>query len=276
MPSETGYPVEQAVPKFALCPMHSAKPAVVLILLLIGAAPASAQENSAESRPATVTHQYAAQHEALLREIEANVERTREYLGKSALDVRVMHAMSTVPRHEFVPAPLRARAYENRPLPIGYGQTISQPYIVAIMTDLLALPAGCTALDIGTGSGYQAAILAEICETVYTIEIVEPLGREAAARLERLGYKNVHARIGDGFFGWPEAGPFDAIVVAAVATKLPMPLVEQIKPGGRMIIPIGSRLGGQDLILVTKDTDGEISTESILPVIFVPLTGDHE
>ena len=276
MPSETGYPVEQAVPKFALCPIHPAKLAAVLILLLIGAAPASAQENSAESRPAPTTHEYTVQHEALLREIEANVERTREYLGKSALDVRVMHAMSAVPRHKFVPAPLRARAYDNRPLPIGYGQTISQPYIVAIMTDLLALPAGCTALDIGTGSGYQAAILAEICETVYTIEIVEPLGREAAARLERLGYKNVHARIGDGFFGWLEAGPFDAIVVAAVATKLPMPLVEQIKRGGRMIIPIGSRLGGQDLILVTKDTDGEISTRSILPVIFVPLTGDHE
>jgi protein-L-isoaspartate(D-aspartate) O-methyltransferase len=144
------------------------------------------------------------------------------------------------------------------------------------MTDLLALPAGCTALDIGTGSGYQAAILAEICETVYTIEIVEPLGREAAARLERLGYQNVHARIGDGFFGWPEVGPFDAIVVAAVAEKLPMPLVEQIKPGGRMIIPIGSARSNQDLILVTKDTDGEISTRSILPVIFVPLTGDHE
>jgi protein-L-isoaspartate(D-aspartate) O-methyltransferase len=221
-------------------------------------------------------HEYAAQHEALILEIEANVERTRGYLGKSALDSRVMDAMATVPRHEFVPAPLREIAYDNRPLPIGYGQTISQPYIVAIMTDLLDLPAGCTALDIGTGSGYQAAILAEICETVYTIEIVEPLGQEARARLERLGYQNVRSRIGDGFFGWPEAAPFDAIVVAAVADELPLPLVEQIKPGGRMIIPIGTRLSGQDLILVTKNSAGETSTRSILPVIFVPLTGDHD
>jgi len=191
-------------------------------------------------------------------------------------DTAVPGAIERIPREAFVPGAFRDRAYENVALPIGHGQTISQPAVVGYMTQELELGERMKVLEIGTGSGYQAAILAEICEKVYTIEIVEPLGREAAARLERLGYKNVHARIGDGFFGWPEAGPFDAIVVAAVATKLPMPLVEQIKPGGRMIIPIGSRLGGQDLILVTKDTDGEISTESILPVIFVPLTGDHE
>jgi protein-L-isoaspartate(D-aspartate) O-methyltransferase len=268
--------VEQAVPNIALCPDHFARLVLVAALLLINTTPAPARETGADSPSTTVTHEYAVQHEALILEIEANVERTRDYLGKSVLDTRVMAAMARVPRHEFVPAPLREIAYDNRPLPIGYGQTISQPYIVAIMTDLLDLPAGCNALDIGTGSGYQAAILAEICETVYTIEIVEPLGQEAGARLERLGYQNVRTRIGDGFFGWPEAAPFDAIVVAAVANELPLPLIEQIKPGGRMIIPIGTRLGGQDLILVTKSADGETSTRSILPVIFVPLTGDHD
>lgn len=251
-----------------LCRTHSAIPVAALTALLICAVPAPADD--------ALTHEYAAEHQALIREIEANVKRTRDYLGKAALDPRVMEAMATVPRHEFVPKPLRRMAYENRPLPIGLGQTISQPYIVAIMTDLLDLPADCTALDIGTGSGYQAAILAEICTTVYTIEIVAPLGREARARLERLGYDNVQTRIGDGFFGWPEAGSFDAIIVAAVTDRLPPPLVEQIKPGGRMILPIGSPLTGQDLILVEKDADGEISTRSILPVIFVPLTGDHD
>jgi protein-L-isoaspartate(D-aspartate) O-methyltransferase len=264
------------VPNSALCPKPPAIPVAALTALLVFTAPVPAQDDRASTAPATAAHEYAEAHAALIRVIEANVERTRDYLGKAALDPRVMEAMARVPRHEFVPDPLRGMAYENRPLPIGSGQTISQPYIVAIMTDLLDLPAGCTALDIGTGSGYQAAILAEICDAVYTIEIVESLGTEAGARFARLGYSNIQTRIGDGFYGWPEAGPFDAIIVAAVTNKLPMPLVEQIKPGGRMILPVGSRLTGQDLILVEKDADGEISTRSILPVIFVPLTGDHD
>jgi protein-L-isoaspartate(D-aspartate) O-methyltransferase len=258
------------------CPRKPANRGAVLAALIVVAAPVFAQESPSGQQPVSPDSPYAVQHEGLLRDIEETVERTRSYLGKAVLDPRVMQAMATVPRHEFVPAPLRERAYENRPLPIGYEQTISQPYIVAIMTDLLDLPDGCTALDIGTGSGYQAAVLAEICDTVYTIEIVEPLGREAEARLDRLGYSNVHTRIGDGFFGWPEAGPFDAIIVAAVANSLPAPLVEQIKPGGRMIIPIGSARSSQDLVLVEKDVEGKVSTRSILPVIFVPLTGDHD
>jgi protein-L-isoaspartate(D-aspartate) O-methyltransferase len=256
--------------------LYRVSAAVTAAVLLICSVQIAAQADDISAQPEPMAHEYAAEHAALLREIEANVRRTRDYLGKDALDPRTMQAMASVPRHEFVPAPLRALAYADRPLPIGYEQTISQPYIVAIMTDLLSLPDGCTVLDVGTGSGYQAAVLAEICDQVYTIEIVEPLGREAAARLERLGYENVQTRIGDGFFGWPEAGPFDAIIVAANASKLPPPLIEQIRPGGRMIIPIGSQLTGQDLILVEKDNAGQISTRSILPVIFVPLTGDHD
>ena len=174
-----------------------------------------------------------------------------------------------------MPKSLRHRAYENRPLQIGHGQTISQPYIVAIMTDLLALSPGCRVLDIGTGSGYQAAILAEICDVVYSIEIVEQLGLEARSRLERLGYENITVRIGDGFHGWPEQGPFDAIVVAAVAEDPPPPLLEQLKPGGRLIMPVGLDFGAQKLILVEKQADGQLSTTDILPVRFVPLTGDH-
>jgi protein-L-isoaspartate(D-aspartate) O-methyltransferase len=250
--------------------------AITAAALLICTAQITAQADDISAQPEPMAHEYAAEHAALLREIAANVKRTRDFLGKDALDPTVMRAMASVPRHEFVPGPLRALAYADRPLPIGYEQTISQPYIVAIMTDLLSLPDGCTVLDVGTGSGYQAAILAEICDQVYTIEIVEPLGREAGARLERLGYGNVRIRIGDGFFGWPEASPFDAIVVAANASKLPPPLIEQLRPGGRMIIPVGSHLTGQDLILVEKDNAGQISTRSILPVIFVPLTGDHD
>jgi len=270
--------MKHALLNITLYRVSTAVTAAVLLICTVQIA-AQADDISAQPEPMApepMTHEYAAEHAALLREIEANVKRTRDYLDKDELDPRTMRAMASVPRHEFVPAPLRALAYADRPLPIGYEQTISQPYIVAIMTDLLSLPDGCTVLDIGTGSGYQAAILAEICDEVYTIEIIEPLGREAGARLKRLGYENVQTRIGDGFFGWPEAAPFDAIIVAANASKLPPPLIEQIRPGGRMIIPIGSQLTGQDLILVEKDNAGQISTRSILPVIFVPLTGDHD
>ncbi len=219
---------------------------------------------------------YAQARRILVRAIEEDVRRTSDYLGKSELDPRVIAAMATVPRHEFVPDELRGAAYANRPLPIGNDQTISQPYIVAIMTDLLDLPPNCKVLDIGTGSGYQAAVLAEICASVYSIEIVEPLGVEAAKRLARLGYDNVSVRIGDGFFGWPEEQPFDAIVVAAATDEVPAPLVEQLKPGGRMIIPLHKGFAYEQLVLVEKHADQSITTREILPVLFVPLTGDHD
>ncbi len=230
----------------------------------------------AEQGPDEAERRYTDARQALARTIENHVRETSSYLGKSALNPLVIEAIRAVPRHEFVPEWLRSRAYEDRPLPIGHDQTISQPYIVAIMTDLLALQPNCKVLDIGTGSGYQAAILAEICDTVYTIEIVEALGLEARARLERLGYGNVTVRIGDGFHGWPEQQPFDAIIVAAVAAELPPPLVEQLKPGGRMIIPLHSGARGQQLVLVEKHSDETITSKEILPVRFVPLTGDHD
>jgi protein-L-isoaspartate(D-aspartate) O-methyltransferase len=182
--------------------------------------------------------------------------------------------MAAVPRHEFVSALDTEVAYINRPLRIGHGQTISQPYIVAIMTDLLDLESGDRVLEIGTGSGYQAAVLAEIASEVYTIEIIEALAKTAAERLQRLGYNNVEVRFGDGNYGWPEAAPFDGIVVTA-GGRLPPALVEQLKPGGRLVIPIEQNWGTQDLTVVTKNHDGEVAQESVLPVRFVPLTGDN-
>ena len=183
--------------------------------------------------------------------------------------------MLKVPRHEFVPADQRPYAYENRPLPIGYGQTISQPYIVAIMTDLLGLEKNDRVLEIGTGSGYQAAVLAELVDSVFTIEIIEGLGRQTSERLERLGYDNVRTRIGDGYYGWPSKAPFDAIIVTAASSHIPPPLIKQLKPGGRMIIPVGSRFMVQQLLLVTKDPTNKVTTRQIMPVSFVPLTGEH-
>jgi len=218
---------------------------------------------------------YEAERMALLREIEQDVRDTAAYLNRRALDERVMRALATVPRHEFVQSDDRRFAYENRPLPIGHGQTISQPYIVAIMTDLIDPGAGCRALEIGTGSGYQAAILGHVCEQVYTVEIIEALGIEARERLTRLGYRNVEVRLGDGYYGWEQHAPFDAIVVTAVASHIPPPLLKQLKPGGRMILPIGTRFTAQELVLVTKGNDGRVTTRQILHVRFVPLTGDH-
>ena len=210
---------------------------------------------------------------ALLRLIEADVRETSAYLKRSELDTRVLDAMRSVPRHEFVPADQRHRAYLNRPLPIGHGQTISQPYIVAIMTDLLDLEAGHKVLEIGTGSGYQAAVLAALDTRVFSIEIIEPLGREAASRMARLGYDQVELKIGDGYYGWPQQAPFDAIIVTAAASHIPPPLVKQLRVGGRMIIPVGSPFATQELILITRSGEDEIVTRQVLPVRFVPLTG---
>jgi protein-L-isoaspartate(D-aspartate) O-methyltransferase len=219
---------------------------------------------------------YAARRQALMREIERDVRETAEYLNRRKLDPRVMAAMATVPRHEFVRPEDSHAAYENRPLPIGFGQTISQPYIVAVMTDLLEPAPGCRALEVGTGSGYQAAVLAGLCDEVYTLEIVEGLGQQGRARLARLGYENVQVRIGDGYYGWPEAAPFDVIVVTAVAGHIPPPLLKQLKPGGRMVLPVGTRFTTQQLVLVRKLENGRITTRQMLPVAFVPLTGGHD
>ena len=225
---------------------------------------------------AAAADDYAQARQHLVDVIEQDVRDTSLYLDKEALDPRVMTAMGRVPRHEFVPAIQRSNAYRNRPLPIGHGQTISQPYIVALMSDLIKPQADDKVLELGTGSGYQAAILAELTGQVYSIEIIEALGKQAAERLSRLGYGNVTTRIGDGYYGWEEHAPFDAIVVTAAASHVPPPLVAQLKPGGRMIIPVGSRFLTQQLVLIEKTADGQLITRQILPVKFVPLTGEHD
>ena len=218
---------------------------------------------------------YAARRAYLVTAIEQDVRATRRYLGNGTLDPRVMAALAATPRHEFVPEHLRAHAYENRPLPIGHGQTISQPYIVAIMTDLLGLDEDDVVFEVGTGSGYQAAILAPLVKQVYTMEIIEPLAREARARLKRLGYGNVEVRHADGYYGLEAHAPFDAIIVTAAASHVPPPLLAQLKPGGRMVIPVGGRFFTQQLVLVEKDSAGAVTTRHVLPVVFVPLTGKH-
>jgi len=197
------------------------------------------------------------------------------HAGKDGLSKRVIDALATVERHQFVPASQRPFAYENEPLPIGQGQTISQPYIVALTADLIDPQPSDVVLEVGTGSGYQAAILAELVAHVYTIEIVEPLFNSATARLKRLGYDNVTTRLGDGYKGWEEAGPFDAIVVTAAPSEVPPPLVRQLKPGGVMVIPVGGRWMTQQLLLIEKTEEGDIIKRQIAPVRFVPLTGEH-
>ncbi len=211
----------------------------------------------------------------LIRQITDKVRTTSRYLKKTALDEQVLVAMSKVPRHLFVPKAYRRHAYENRPLPIGQGQTISQPYIVAIMTDLLNIQSSDVILEIGTGSGYQAAVLAELAKQVYTIEIIKNLQRSAAERLKNLGYTNIKAKLGDGYYGWQDHAPFDAIIVTAAAGQIPPPLIKQLKPGGKMVIPVGGAFMTQYLILVEKRMNSTLSTRQILPVRFVPLTGKH-
>jgi protein-L-isoaspartate(D-aspartate) O-methyltransferase len=217
---------------------------------------------------------YEAQRNALALEIEREVRATSFYTGKSGLDARVLEAIRTVPRHEFVPEAMRAYAYANQPLPIGADQTISQPYIVALMTDLADVGPDSIVLEVGTGSGYQAAILAEIVAHVYTIEIIDVLGRRAAQTLEQLGYDNVTVRIGDGYLGWPELAPFDAIIVTAAPETVPPPLIEQLKVGGKLVIPVGPEDRVQSLQLIEKAPGGAISRTDVLPVAFVPLTRD--
>ena len=197
---------------------------------------------------------------------------TEQLKARGISDERVLNAMNKVPREEFVPPDSRAGSYEDGPLPIGYGQTISQPYIVAFMTEQLRLKPSDRVLEIGTGSGYQAAILAELMSEVYSIEIVEPLAKNAEATLQRLGYENVHVKIGDGYKGWPEAAPFDAIIVTCAPDKVPQPLVDQLKDDGRMVIPVGDRFA-QELYLLEKK-NGQLKQSATLPVRFVPMAGE--
>jgi protein-L-isoaspartate(D-aspartate) O-methyltransferase len=207
----------------------------------------------------------------MLRDIEAEVRYTREQIGRQAFATRVMQAMGEVPREKFVPPNMQGAAFENGPLPIGHGQTISQPYIVALMTDLLEPETDHSILEIGTGCGYQTAILSRLCATVYTVEVVRALGEAAADRLQTLGYRNIEFLIGNGYAGWPEHAPYDGIIVTAAASYIPPALVEQLKPGGRLVIPVGEPYGYQNLMLVEKDERDEIRTRTILGVAFVPL-----
>ena len=216
---------------------------------------------------------YAGLRRDMLNTIARLASLTAQGTGIETIDPAVMAAIERVPRHEFVPEEVESSAYANRPLSIGHGQTISQPYIVALMTHLLEVEAGGRTLEIGTGSGYQAAVLAELDAHVHTIEIVEPLAGRAARRLARLGYDGVRTRLGDGYYGWPEAAPFDAIVVTAAAAHVPPPLVEQLAPGGVLVIPVGEPFAVQLLLLVRKQETGEVNVRQILPVRFVPLTG---
>ncbi len=212
----------------------------------------------------------------MVRTIQAHAASLPDSAGSEGISAAVLDALQEVPRHRFVPSRLEPSAYEDRPLPIGYGQTISQPFIVALMTHLLKPDPQATVLEIGTGSGYQAAVLSPLTRTVCTIEIVPELGERASKRLAELGYTNVKTRIGDGYDGWPECGPFDGIIVTAAAGHIPPPLVKQLKPGGRMVIPVGSVFGPQFLTLVEKTADNQVTTRQLLPVRFVPFTRGSE
>jgi protein-L-isoaspartate(D-aspartate) O-methyltransferase len=208
----------------------------------------------------------------MVSDIEREVAYTRGMIGRAALSESVMNAIRDVPREAFVPEAERRFAFENGPLPIGCGQTISQPYIVALMTDLLQIDDSAVVLEVGTGSGYQAAVLARVAKQVFTVEIIQTLATQAAETLTNLGFKNVSCRCVDGFFGWPEHAPYDAIMVTAAASEIPPPLIEQLKPGGRLVIPVGHPFDYQNLVLVEKSLAGEVSERTILGVAFVPLT----
>lgn len=207
----------------------------------------------------------------MIADIEREVEYTSRLIGKRALDPRVMKAMEEVPREAFVPGNMKHFAFENGPLPIGYGQTISQPYIVALMSDLLQTQDDHVVLEIGTGSGYQTAILSRLVRQVYSIEVVSELGEASAGRLKELGYTNVECRIGNGYTGWPEHAPYNGIIVTAAATRIPQPLIEQLVTGGRLVIPVGDPYGAQELIVVTRGEGDHIDVREILGVAFVPM-----
>lgn len=230
-------------------------PGVVMTVLVLGLA----CETST-----TMTIDYATARERMVRE---------QLESRGIGDARVLAAMRKVPRHEFVPLKVQAGAYEDGPLPIGHGQTISQPYIVALMSELAHLGPDARVLEVGTGSGYQTAVLAELARDVYSIEIVAPLAEQAATTLRRLGYERIHVRQGDGYRGWPEAAPFEAILVTAAPERVPAPLLEQLAPGGRLVIPVG---GGAQELQVHRKTPTGVVVERVAPVMFVPMTGEAE
>ena len=219
--------------------------------------------------------EYAQRRRAMVEEIVEMAGEIAPTYGGAKLSSQVLDAMFRVPRHRFVPEDERRYAYQNRPLSIGHNQTISQPYIVALMTDLLALKAGDRVLDVGTGSGSQAAVLAEMDVELYSIEIVEPLAQQSAEVLHALGYERVHVRAGDGYQGWPEQAPFDSVIVTAGASHVPQPLLDQLRPGGRMVIPVGEAFDVQELLLIIKDEGGDTHRQQVISVRFVPLTGGH-
>jgi protein-L-isoaspartate(D-aspartate) O-methyltransferase len=216
--------------------------------------------------------------DSLRNPIQADFQSMKEEMvatqirARGIKDEAVLNAMLKVERHEFVPEEIRHLAYSDRPLPIGEGQTISQPYIVALMTELLELKKGDRVLEVGTGSGYQAAVLAELADHVYTIEIIEPLARSAEKLLKELGYTNIDVKVGDGYIGWEEFAPFDAIIVTCAPPHIPQPLIDQLKEGGRLVIPVGDFY--QELKRATK-VKGQIKTQNVIPVLFVPMTGEH-
>jgi protein-L-isoaspartate(D-aspartate) O-methyltransferase len=227
------------------------------------------------SSDATGEPSYRAERVALVAEIEREVAELRPQLGFDRLDRDVVEALLRTPRHEFVPAAVRDAAYDNHPLPIGHGQTISQPLIVALMSHLLQVDAGDRVYELGTGSGYQAAVLAEMGVEVYSIEIVSELADRAARDLARLGYVKAHVRAGDGYVGWPSAAPFDAVIVTAAVERVPPALVEQLVDGGRLVMPIGALHGIQQLAVFVKGEGGRLERRDVLSVQFVPLTGEH-
>jgi protein-L-isoaspartate(D-aspartate) O-methyltransferase len=214
---------------------------------------------------------FSAARRQMLADVDATYAETRAETGLAAMSPRVRAALGKVERHRLVPPAQVGAAYRNHPLPIGRGQTISQPYIVALSTDLLDPQPDHVVLEIGTGSGYQAAVLAEVVSRVYSVELLPELGRTAAARLAEMGYANVEVRIGDGYAGWPERAPFDGIVVTAAAPRVPPALLEQLKPGGKMVIPVGEDGAIQHLLLLTRRVDGSVTERKVLPVRFVPL-----
>ena len=215
---------------------------------------------------------FAVLRQQMIAEIAAQTIYASASLGKAALDARVMEVMGKVPRHEYVPVELQSYAYADSPLPIGFDKTISQPFMVALMADLLDIRADDTVLEIGTGLGYQAAILAELAQKVYSVEIIEELARQAKRRLGRQGYTNIELKVGNGFYGWPEHAPFDKVIVTAAPDLIPPPLIHQLKAGGKMVIPAGLR-ESQQLLLVEKDPRGRLTTREILRVRFTELEG---
>ncbi len=239
---------------------------IIKYLLLTGLIATAAQAETPRLLP---------EHQAMLQAIEESVLRTASYTGKSQLSQQVMQRMAEVPRHEFVPGQYQQQAYLNSPLRIGHGQTISQPLIVALMTDFLEPAPEHVILEVGTGSGYQAAVLAGLVAQVYSIEIIPALAESAKKTLHRLGYENIEVRTGDGYLGWPEHQPFDSIIVTAAAPHVPPPLLEQLKSGGLLVIPVERERGNQELLVIVKRQDGSTEQRSVLPVRFVPLTGDH-